>query len=207
MIAFIYRAKRYTGTDKDSEVVLQKAGSDTTSHLRLSLLLNELSSGMAQIVTGAIQSHSSQCFPSCSQVWCGWLRGLEAIWVLWVPKDLWEQTMLPLSWWWRISPCRTNPGGAWLNDLPITVVSTPDLGEWNPQIFIFLENLNFSKFDKVLQKSILVSWRTLWLFLFLSEQQQWIYTHVHIYTHTWLVTLFEVWSLEKLSNLATLLFT
>lgn len=42
MIAFTYRAKRYAGTDKDSVVVLQKAESDTASHLGLPLLLHSL---------------------------------------------------------------------------------------------------------------------------------------------------------------------
>lgn len=73
MTAFICRAERYAGTDKDSEVVLQKAGSDTESHLGLPLLLHELLSGIAQIVSVPQLSVIPKLFPGMvwMAVWAG----------------------------------------------------------------------------------------------------------------------------------------
>lgn len=178
VIAFTYRAKRYAGTDEGSEVVLEKSGS--ASHLGLPLLLHE----PLEWLRLSLVWFSPTVLPKLSPgvvwmaTWAGsHLSNVGAEGSLGTDHAAFVMAVENLT-------LRTNTCGAWVSNLPITVVFIPIkiLGEWSSQILIFLENQNFSKFDKILEKSIFVSWRTLWCFFVRAAAVNW-HTDTYIYTY------------------------
>lgn len=69
MIAFIYRAKRFTGTDKDSEVVLLKAVIWGCLSLSMNCSLEWRRLSLVQF-----SPTGPSAFQAVPRGWCGWLH-------------------------------------------------------------------------------------------------------------------------------------